>query len=95
MGRPHQNVAVVTLYNASLKVLGEEIIPLANFRSTGSIYVNSPHVRRAKGIRYISLRLFESEPGIPVGRSTHCYALDGREVPTLHTRPDGSIIEPE
>jgi len=91
MGRPHREVAVIKAFDASSE-LAEEIIPLENFRIGGSIYLNSPHVRVARGIRMISLRLFDAN-GQRLSANLYYYARDGSRVDALYRRPDGSIID--
>jgi hypothetical protein len=92
MGRNHQNVAVVIGCDADGRQIAEDIIPVPSYRLSGSILLNSPDVRRVKGVRFISVRVFDEE-GNRVENFGKSYALNGREVEALHRRPDGSIIE--
>ncbi len=92
MGRPHRNVAVVCAFDAASQAVAEDIVPLSSYRAIGSILLNSPHVRQAKGIRFISVRVFD-ESGRRIEDSRKSYALDGREIPGFHRMPDGTIIE--
>jgi hypothetical protein len=92
MARDHRNVAVVIGFGAESQQIAEDIMPLPSYRLSGSILLNVADVRRAKGIRFISVRLFD-DVGKRIEQFGKSYALDGREVEALHRMPDGSIIE--
>ena len=92
MGRNHRNVAVVIGFDAAGVKVAEDIIPVPSYRVSGSILLNSNDVRRVRGIRFISARVFNDD-GIRIGDFCRSYGLDGQEVRALHRRPDGSIIE--
>ena len=92
MARDHRNVAVVIAFDTDGHGVAEDNIPVASYRVSGTILLNSPDVRRAKGIRFISTRLFNEE-GHRIEVFGRSYASDGHEVEALHRRPDNSIIE--
>ena len=92
MARDHRNVAVVIGFDADGQNIAEDIVPLPSYRVSGSILLNSPDDRRAKRIRFMSVRVFDEE-GKRVEDFRKSYALDGREVEAIYRRPDGSIIE--
>jgi hypothetical protein len=94
MGRPRRDVAIVCAFNAQSEQVAEDIMPLASYSNAGSILLNSEHVREAKGIRFISVRLFDAS-GDRIEAFMKSYASDGRAIPGFHRMPDGTIIERE
>lgn len=92
MGRDFRYAAVVKAYDAGGAFLMEDIVPLESFRISGSYLLNSTEFRSARGIRFISFRVFD-EDGNRAEQQSFCYNLQGEEVSGLHRRPDGTIIE--
>ena len=91
MGRPFRECAVVKAYDGNGEFLEEDIVPLASFRVSGSLLLNSATVRAARGIRFISFRIFDES-----GQRTHYEPMTfnrrGEQAP-IYRRPDRSIIE--
>ena len=92
MARDHRNVAVVNGFDADGNQVAEDVVPVTSYRVSGSILLNSPDVRRVKGIRFMSIRVFD-ENGNRIENFRKWYALSGLEAKPSHRRPDGSIIE--
>ena len=91
MGRPFRECAVVKAYDGNGEFLEEDIVPLASFRVSGSLLLNSPTVRAARGIRFISLRTFD-ENGQRTDNETFTFNRRGERAP-IYRRPDRSTIE--
>ena len=92
MGRQFTNAAVVKAYDAGGRLVAEDIVPTESYAKSGSLVLNSAETRAARGIRFISFRLFD-ESGSRVEQRGMSYDLQGHEVPGLHRMPDGTIIE--
>jgi hypothetical protein len=92
MGRAHREVAVVCGFNSNAEQVAEDVVPLASYRHTGSLLLNSEQVRQHQGIRFIAVRVFD-ENGDCIENFRKSYARDGREIPGLHRMPDDTIIE--
>lgn len=92
MGRDFQSVAVVKAYDAQGKFVCEDIVPVDSFARSGSLLLDVAEVRAARGIRFISCRLFD-DVGRRVAIRTLNYDLAGHETAANYRRPDGTIIE--
>ena len=92
MGRSFESVAVVKAYDAQGEFVCEDIVPVDNFASSGSLLLNAAEARAARGIRFISFRLFD-EAGNRTQARTMNYDVSGKEIPANYRRPDGTIIE--
>ncbi len=92
MGRPFKNVAVIKAYDAKSQFVCEDIVPMASFDNAGSILLNVADVRAARGIRFISFRLFDAS-GNRIQFQSMSYDLKGEQVRHNYRMPDGTIIE--
>jgi hypothetical protein len=92
MGRSFISAAVVKVYDAGGNLIAEDIVPAESYGRSGSLPLNSHDVRAARGIRFISFRLFD-QSGNRTEQRTASYDLDGQEIAGLHRMPDGIIIE--
>lgn len=92
MGRSFKSVAVVKAYDAQGQFVCEDIVPSGSFAQSGSLLLNVASVRAARGIRFISCRLFDEAGNRVDAPSTH-YDLAGNETRGNYRRPDGTIID--
>lgn len=61
MGRPHKDVVVAVAFDAAGQKVSEDIVPRDNFVVSGSLLLNSATVRQTRGIRMISVRIFDDQ----------------------------------